>query len=92
MLVQWKYKIIKKFAVERGRIVDKSRMVKIEHTKPYPDGFNLYRPTKRKYDYVDYTGRYKGVNVDFSDYTTLLEFFGYIKFIEKMDCDGRVFE
>ena len=92
MLVQWKYKIVKKFAVENSAIVDRSRVIKIEHTKPYPDGFNLYKPTKRKYDYVDYTGNYRGHEVDFSDYTTLLEFLGYIKFIEKMDCDGNVFK
>lgn len=52
------------------------------HTKPHPVGVRLYKPSKRKYDYVDYTGVYKQQNVEPSELTCILEFLGYIKFVE----------
>ena len=91
MLTQWRYKVSKDFGKWDGSIVGGRKLNKIVHSKPYPDGFFLYRETKRKYDYVDYTGVHKGVCVTLSDMTPLLEFLGYIKYIDKEECNGRVF-
>ena len=82
MLIQWKYKVCDKFArSNKGIIITSEKLEKFEHTKPRPDRIYLYKPTKRKYDYIDYTDS-KG-EVDVCEYTMLLEIMGYIKFVEQ---------
>ena len=55
------------------------------HTKPHPRGVKLYKPSKKRYDYVDYTGVYKSQSVEPSELTCILEFLGYIKFVEQQN-------
>lgn len=92
MLIQWRYKIVRKFGKMGDAIMDGDRLNRIEHTKPYPDRFFLYRVSKRKYDYVDYSGIYKDVDTNLSDLTALLEFLGYIKYVDSKSCDEGVFK
>jgi hypothetical protein len=51
----------------------------------------LYKPSKKKYDYFDYSGSVGNGNASISDTTCTLELLGYIKFIEKKNCDKRSF-
>ena len=82
MLVQWRYKVCDKFArSDQGIIIASEKMHKIEHTKPRPDRVFLHKPTKRRYDYVDYTDNDGDVDVNYT--TVILEFMGYIKFVER---------
>lgn len=91
MLVQWRYKICKKFARCDGEIKGHKTVRKYEHTKPIPDKVFLYKPTQKKYDYIDYTGECKGGVADISDDTIMLEVLGYIKFVSSNKCDGADF-
>jgi hypothetical protein len=91
MLVQWRYKICKKFARCNGEIKGHRTVRKFEHTKPIPDKVFLYKPTQKKYDYIDYTGEYGDKDTDISDDTVMLEVLGYIKFVSSKKCDGTVF-
>jgi hypothetical protein len=91
VLTQWRYKICKKFADCNGQINGSRVVSKFEHTKPIPNRVFLYKPTGKKYDYVDYTGRVKGERIDISDKTFMLEVLGYIKYVSRKKCDGSVF-
>ena len=83
MLVAWRYKVCRVFARNgSGLYPNADRLL---HTKPHPMGVRLYKPTKRKYDYVDYTGRYKKQEVEPNELTCILEFLGYIKFVEQQN-------
>ena len=82
MLRQWRFKICKKFTVEDGKIYGEDVTEHYLHTKPRPDGVFLYKPSKKKYDYVDYTGSGIHYGLDASDKTTTLEILGYIKYID----------
>ena len=92
MLVQWRYKVCCDFGKQDGSIINGRKLESIKHSKPYPDRFFLYRVSKRKYDYVDYTGVYKGKQVNPSGLTSMLEFLGYIRFVSKEKCNGRIFK
>ena len=73
-----------------GIIVRGDKMEKIEHTRPRPRKVFVHNPTKRRYDYVDYTGSFKQGEVEICEQTMLLEIMGYIKFIERKKCnEGR---
>lgn len=87
MLTQWRYKICKKFTVEGGKIYGAKRTDYYLHTKPRPDDVYLYKPSGKKYDYVDYTGSGKHLGVTCCDKTTMLEFLGYIKYVERKSLD-----
>ena len=52
----------------------------------------LYKPSSRRYDYVDYSGRLKGEWVEAEERTAHLEILGYIKFIEEVECDEGFFK
>jgi hypothetical protein len=82
VLIQWRYKICKGFATCGGELID-SGLREIKYLKPRPKGLLLYNITKRKYDYVDYTGKVRGVDLDVTEFTCLLEVLGYIKFIDR---------
>jgi uncharacterized protein with WD repeat len=91
MLVQWRYKIVRRFGRKDGEIIVGSQVRKFMKMKPRPAGLFLYKPSKRKYDYVDYTGRFKGQDVDVNINTCYLETLGVIKFVKKVDCDRDSF-
>jgi hypothetical protein len=91
MLVQWRYKVCKRFARQGSEIITGVRVAQIAGSKPRPMGLFLYKPSKRKYDYVDYTGSYRRNGIDASDATCYLELLGLIKFVEKVQCDERTF-
>lgn len=90
MLTQWKYKIVQKFTIDNGEIHGPEVTNHYLHTKPRPDGVFLYKPTKKGYDYVDYTGCGKHEDVDISDKTFKLEILGYIKYVSRRKCDDKV--
>jgi len=92
MLVQWRYKIRGKFGVLDGTLIEGKMLEDIIHSKPRPNRFFIYRASKRKYDYVDYTGVFKGKEVEPSFTTLMLEFLGYISYIDNQECNGRVFK
>lgn len=92
MLVQWRYKIVKRFAREGQELYCSEKYPELKRMKPRPYGLFLYRPSQRRYDYVDYTGHVKGVPSEAGDITAYLEMLGYIKFIEKKICDEEFFE
>jgi hypothetical protein len=91
MLVQWRYKIKKKFADCKGELFTGRSYNKYRRTKPRPVRMFLYKPSKKKYDYFDYSGTAKNGGTEVSDTTCTLELLGYIKFIEKKNCDKRSF-
>ena len=91
MLQQWRFKVTKKFAVCDGEIYAGKTYDRIIRTKPRPFRMFLYKPSSKRYDYVDYTGRVKGGQAQLSEITPLLEFFEFIKFVDSRDCDGRSF-
>jgi hypothetical protein len=91
MLVQWRYKVCKRFARQGTEIITGIRVKQIACSKPRPVGLFLYKPSKRGYDYVDYTGRYNRTEVDVSDSTCYLEALGLIKFVDRVVCDERTF-
>lgn len=83
MIVEWRYKVLKVFARE-GEDLIPCRVARVMwRHKPHPVGVFLYRPTKRMYDFVEYTGRCKGRDVEGSYLTCALEMLGYIKFVGK---------
>ena len=86
MLTQWRYKIVERFAIVNGEIVSGKVSSKLVHIKPRPKGLFLYKPSTRKYDYVDYTGSVKGQETEVTDRTCTLEILGYIKFISSRNC------
>jgi hypothetical protein len=83
MLYQWRYKVLRFFGVVKGWVVIESRLDDMVGTKPRPSGLMLYKPTKRKYDYFDYSGNELGENVELCETTKTLLKKGYIKFINK---------
>ena len=87
MLKQWRFKVCDKFATLDGEVIYGDRVKAIQHTKPFPERFLLYKPTARKYDYVDYSGRILKTDVEIAYKTCELEFLGYIKFISSTECD-----
>jgi hypothetical protein len=91
VLTQWRYKIVRRFARCDGELITGRKVDKLQSLKPRPRGLFLYKPTKRKYDYVDYTGRFKKQDVDVTMNTCYLETLGVIKFVEKIDCDQETF-
>lgn len=91
MLVQWRYKVCKRFARQGTEIITGIRVKQIACSKPRPVGLFLYKPSKRRYDYVDYTGKINGSDIDVGDGTCYLELLGLIKFVEKVVCDERTF-
>lgn len=82
MLTQWKYKVCEWFAIQGGEIVVGEFLSKYRGGKARPVGMYIYKPTKRKYDYVDYTGKFKGQDLGFCETTCFLEMLGYIRFVE----------
>ena len=91
MLVQWQYKITERFAREGDEILFGATYSRKKKLKPRPTGLFLYKPTGRRYDYVDYTGRVCGQEVEFCEITVYLEALGYIKFVQKVDCNEDFF-
>lgn len=73
------------FAIQFGDIIVGDYLYGYRGGRAKPEGMYIYKPTKRKYDYVDYTGRFKNKVLDFNDITCVLEFLGYIKFVESTD-------
>ena len=87
MLTQWHYKVMREFATQQDRIMTGKQMIKYRVTKPRPYRLFLYKPSRRTYDYVDYSGNVKKEFVGISDKTSFLEFYGFIKFIGSSKCD-----
>gem|GEM_PF-6344182 len=83
MLIQWRYKIQKPFARQGEDIIDGDRLIEIIHTKPRPDRLFICKPSKKKVDYVDYTG--EGIDIEF--FTCELELLGFIKFVDRRICN-----
>ena len=92
MLTQWRFKIVKRFAREGQELYCSEKYPELKKMKPRPNGLFLYRPSQRRYDYVDYTGHVRGVPSEAGEITAYLEMLGYIKFIEKIICDERFFK
>lgn len=82
MLVQWRYKIQKCFAIQDGEILKGDYLLSYRGGKAKPEGMYIHKPTRRKWDFVDYTGRFKGQDLDFEELTCILEMLGFIKFVE----------
>lgn len=87
MLVQWRYKVCKKFANNQGAITGGGEFRKREKVGLTIGKAFLYKPTKRGYDYVDYTGRVCKCDSELSEMTLFLEFMGYIKFIGRKNLE-----
>jgi len=81
MIVQWKYKVCRLFAVEGEDIVLGEYLDGYRGGRACPKGMHIYRPTQRRYDFVDYTGRGKHKDLEFCETTCILEMLGYIKFV-----------
>jgi len=90
MLVQWRFKVMCEFATCESEIYT-GHYKEFLAMKPRPERLFLYRPSSKRYDYVDYTGKTKGVKVDLCDNTPMLEFLGYIKFVDSKECNERNF-
>lgn len=86
MLYQWRYKILRRFGTLEGGIVKGEELSLIVGSKPRPKGFRLYKPTRKRFDFVDYTGNEFGKNVERDEITTLLIGEKYIQYIEKKLC------
>ena len=84
MLKQWRFKIVKKFVIDGGEILGGSAIAKFAHKRPRPNRVFLYNPSKRRYDYVDYTGKCGGQECLIDEKTCFLEALGYIKFVESV--------
>ena len=80
-----------KFARMDGEVFTGGSHNRLRSLRPCPAGVFIYKPSQRRYDYVDYTGKFNKQDVDFCDTTWLLETLGLIKFIEKIDCDQGSF-
>lgn len=83
MLVTWKFKVCKLFAIHNGEVVTGKFLNGYRGGRAKPEGMYIYKPSQSKYDYVDYTD--KSGRVDASELTCVLEFLGYIKFVEQQD-------
>lgn len=81
MLKQWRYKVCEWFAIQGEEIVVGDFLKGYRGGKARPERMFIYKPTKRKYDYVDYTGRFKGKELSACDTTCYLELLGYIRFV-----------
>jgi len=92
MLRQWRFKIVQRFARSDGELVCSGKINRLRKLKPRPTGLFLYKPSNRRYDYVDYTGKVKGAQVEVDEKTAYLEMLGYIKFIEEVVCDEGFFK
>jgi len=55
MLTQYRYKIIEPFVIKDGVIL-KVKKWKKTGRESMPFGMHCYKPSKRRWDYVDYTG------------------------------------
>lgn len=91
MLKQWRYKVCEKFATIDGEIISGDDVTVLQHTKPYPDRFLLYKPSQKKYDYVDYTGRINKQDAFIAENTCILEVMGFIKFISSREIGKGIF-
>jgi len=87
MLTQWRYKIQKSFARQGEDIFDGEELQRIIHTKPRPKRLFLYKPSKKKVDYVDYTGETPLGEMEIGFFTCKLELLGYIKFVGRRICN-----
>lgn len=85
MLKQWRFKTCQWFAIQEGEVIVGEFLEGYRGGRARPEGMYIYKPSKRRYDYVDYTGRHKRSEVQVSDLTCILEFLGYIKFVECID-------
>ena len=85
MIKQWRYKVCEWFAIQGDEIIVGEFLSGYRGGRATPEKMFIYKPTKRKYDYVDYTGRFKKKEVDFCEITCYLELLGYIRFIEVED-------
>ena len=82
MLVIWRFKVQKLFAIQGDSIVVGKHLNTYRGGKAKPRKMYIYKPSRYRYDYVDYTGRVSRTEVDAHDLTCELEFLGYIKFVE----------
>ena len=82
MLVQWRYKVCEWFATCGDSIVTGEHLKQFRGGKVRPQGIQIYKPSKRRYDYVDYTGTHKRQEVPVDEITCYLEILGYIRFVE----------
>lgn len=89
MLKQWRYKVCELFAIQGEEIIVGDFLKGYRGGKARPERMFIYKPTKRKYDYVDYTGRFKGKELSACDITCYLELLGYIRFVEVEDGKSR---
>lgn len=92
MLRQWRFKILRKFARDGEELFFGRKQRELRRLKPRPFGLFLYKPSRRRYDYVDYTGKVGKMETDVGEATMFLEMAGYIKFIEKEDCNEHFFK
>ena len=87
MIVQWRFKILDYFAIHDGLVVSGEHLAGYRGGRAVPQGMRVYKPGQRKWDFVDYTGRAKRVDLDFDELTCILEMLGYIKFVESSNGD-----
>lgn len=85
MLTQWRFKVCEWFAIQGEEIIVGEFLSGYRGGKVRPERMFIYRPSKRKYDYVDYSGRFKGRDLSVCDITCYLELLGYIRFVEVED-------
>lgn len=90
-MISWRYKVIKRFANVNGEIRGEEFYDKIVRVREKKGRIFLYRPSSRRYDYLDYSGVACGQCVAVSELTPVLEFLGYIKFVERKEVNGDTF-
>jgi len=88
MLNEYRYKIKDMFVTYKGEVyVGKDRIRKLRYSKPRPRGMFFYKPTKKKYDYFDYTGWELGERVLQCELTHRLLKMGLIDFVSRKSGD-----
>ena len=55
MITQYKYKVLTPFCTHRERVLKITQWTSTKSGKK-PFGLNCYKPSNRKFDYVDYEG------------------------------------
>ena len=81
MIVQWRFKVCECFAIYNDEIVRGDYLYGYRGGRATPSGMRVYRPSRRQWDFVDYTGKYKKTELDIKEITCILEVLGIIKFV-----------
>ena len=81
MLIQYKYKVMEPFVVKDGTILKIKKWTKVGH-EGMPFGMKCYKPSRRKWDYVDYTGTSHLGNIEQCQSTKELVGRGWLVYID----------